>query len=98
MGTILHEMLHSFLMKHACKQCYTQLVNTGSDGHGRAWHLLAKAIEEQSMRLIGMNVDLGRLTTWEITGGKDGTSVHDMETYGFIEPTAPDGELDEAEA
>jgi hypothetical protein len=63
-GTILHELLHAFLLRHTCRRC-PLVENFGWNGHGRAWQLLAKAIEEQSMRLIGMNVDLGRLTSWD---------------------------------
>jgi hypothetical protein len=67
--------------------------DVGSSYHGRAWKLMAKANEEQSMRLLGMNVDLNRLTSWGTDGGTDGGSTHDLEVYGFIDPPVGDAGL-----
>lgn len=89
---ILHYMLHAFLTKHGCTQCQTRTSNQGQDIHGRAFMLIAKAIEEKSMRLLSVNVDMNRLTSWSLSGGQDGTSIHDLERYGFIDPLAGDGE------
>jgi len=89
LGTILHEMLHAYLTQHACMECHLGMVNGGHSGHGRAWQLVAKAIEEQSLRLLNIEVDLNRLRSLE-RNSKDKTSIHDLEVYGFIGRVTPD--------
>ena len=68
--TLLHEMCHAFLGQYSCydgASCNTgqckQLCrqNYGITGHGRAWQLLAKAIESEAPGLLpGLSVRLGR--------------------------------------
>jgi hypothetical protein len=55
--TILHELLHGFLMQYACHQCHVD----NHCCHGRAWQRIAKAIEEESLRLLDVEVDFDRL-------------------------------------
>lgn len=94
-GTMLHEMIHCFLDDHACQRCATHEKYHGD--HSRGFQLIAKAIEEQALRLLEMDVNVGRLDS--ILGDMDayrklkdnwglpqGVSVHDMEIYGFLEP------------
>jgi len=82
-GCILHELLHIFVVQYMCDYC-TRWENRLS--HGRAWQRIAKAIEEQSLRLLGVEVDIGRLDAmladrreWEDTRN----SLHDLESWGF---------------
>lgn len=95
--SILHEVLHAFLTKYGCRQCQTRTPKQGQDNHARAFMLIAKAIEEQSIRLLGVNVDINRLTSWSLRGGQDGTSIHDLERYGFIDPLVGDEEAGDTE-
>ncbi|KAF2032979.1 hypothetical protein EK21DRAFT_109434 [Setomelanomma holmii] len=59
--------------------------------HGRGFHLIAKAIEEQSQRPLGLRVFPGRMTRIIAESAmrpntKDfHPSVDDMEVYGFLE-------------
>ena len=88
--TLLHEMCHAFLGRYSCYQgaaCGTSQCRTlcdqnyGSTGHGRAWQLLAKAIEEEASALLtGLSVRLGRreMAMLEIERGGFWPSVCDM--------------------
>jgi hypothetical protein len=82
-GTILHEMLHAFLDQFSCIHCRTY---PESKEHGRAWQLVARAIEEQSLRLLGAEVYLGRLAAF-FADRKAGTeykpSIHDFDVVRF---------------
>jgi len=42
-------------MQHACQLCH----NGGS--HGWAWQRIVKVIEKESLRILGMEIDLPRL-------------------------------------
>jgi hypothetical protein len=63
---------------------------------GRGFQLLAKAIEEQAPRLLGLDVDLMRQDAdWADMSAEgksidrnkpQGPSAHDMEMYGFLAP------------
>lgn len=72
-STILHELCHAFLQRHSCyggngQGCNLNPVcikfcrqNYGDTSHGRAWQLLAAAIEKAAPTLLkGFKVDLGR--------------------------------------
>lgn len=76
--TLLHELCHAFLQRHSCYRgqgegCYGNMAclklckqNHGATGHGRAWQVLAAAVEQAASRLLvqrcGMRkLDLGRL-------------------------------------
>jgi hypothetical protein len=84
LGTILHEMLHAFLNQYICQRCVVYGTN-GCD-HGRAWQIIAKGIEEQSLRLLGVEVDLGRLDSmWADRRAKRGeVSTHDLEVLMYV--------------
>jgi hypothetical protein len=61
--------------------------------HGGAFQTLAKAIEEQAARLIGLQLNLGRLNGMMVDMEEEGEkrsvpSVHDLEVYRFIDPPA----------
>lgn len=63
LGTILHEMIHGFLFQYACEPCTASADNVKNHGgHGRAWQLIAKAVEDEASRLLGTEVDLGGST------------------------------------
>jgi hypothetical protein len=91
-GTIIHEMLHCFIKQHACSLCAVSAENICKLGHGRAWLRVAKVIEEQSMRLIGVNVDMNIYNSI-LNNDKGKPSVHDLEVAGFIKPLARHEEL-----
>ncbi|KXT05606.1 hypothetical protein AC578_5618 [Pseudocercospora eumusae] len=68
---ILHEMVHAFLSRYTCYPWHTvecasgrcgqsYRVHVGVSGHGRAFHYIAKAIEDDSFRLLGLQLPLGR--------------------------------------
>ena len=84
MGSVLHEMLHVFLDQYACPRCVTR-ENWAS--HGRAWQRIAKKIEEQSLGLLGIETDIGRLTSFLADWEDDGlrVSLCDVEACGFWE-------------
>jgi len=67
LGTLLHEMIHAFLSEYVCIACTTTQQNISDDfsnGHGRAWHRLAVAVEKAASELLECGeVDLGRLMT-----------------------------------
>jgi hypothetical protein len=97
-GSILHELIHCYLQLHACQSCRVSLGYQGA-GHGRAFQLIAKAIEKTAWSLLDVSANLGRLDS--ILGDRRssdkkeqphpelcGPSVHDMEVYGFLEPTS----------
>jgi hypothetical protein len=91
--TPLHELLHAFLDELSYRQCPNYFEDLGHAGHGRAWQLVAKAIEEQSLRLLGTEVYLGRLAAHTMhlqpanqRASKSYTpSVHDLVAFGFLE-------------
>jgi hypothetical protein len=94
LGTILHEMVHCYIAQHACKKCEVKRRYQNHGEHGCGFQLVAKAIEDQALRLLGLDVDLGRLDSLlddreESQGrGQEGfrDSAHDVEVYGFLEP------------
>ena len=67
--TLLHELCHAFLGRYSCyggTSCDTMECrllcrhNYGTTGHGRAWQLLTKAIEDEAAYLLpGLSVRLG---------------------------------------
>jgi hypothetical protein len=61
LSTLLHEMVHAFLERFCCETCPTFQDNHGSDGHGRAWLMIAAKIEEVSPRLLDLPVNLSKL-------------------------------------
>jgi hypothetical protein len=90
LGTVPQECIHAFLDQYACLRCVGIAENHYNHiWHGRAWHLIAKAIEEQSLRLIGTEVDLGRLDSLyaETTNSEEEGrhSAHDLKRYGFLD-------------
>lgn len=98
-GTLLHEMLHGFLFALGCGECRTATENMGVpiEGHGRAWHRVAKAIEMAAPGLLGIpGIDLGRFETLVLwhedprarcqsrLKAQCNPSCHDMQSYGFV--------------
>ncbi|KAF2853645.1 hypothetical protein T440DRAFT_466029 [Plenodomus tracheiphilus IPT5] len=84
-GTILHEMCHSFLKAYTCRSCIMHDQCVGPRGHGRAWQVLAAKIEEVASQLIGGPVDMGRFPSLMHDMESHGRlpSQHDMEVYRF---------------
>jgi hypothetical protein len=65
-GVLLHEMLHGMFFALGCRRCAAAVENLGMpiEGHGRAWHRVAKALEGAASELLGIPyIDLGRLDT-----------------------------------
>lgn len=61
-GTLVHELIHAFLSQHACTQCRVyKAYEADGAGHGRGFQLIAKAIEENALMLLGLSIDIGRL-------------------------------------
>ncbi|EME46494.1 hypothetical protein DOTSEDRAFT_70487 [Dothistroma septosporum NZE10] len=71
LAVVLHEMIHAYLglytcypwskpacAKGICGKLYQ--ANVGDSGHGRAFHLIAKTIEERMNSFLGFTVPLGR--------------------------------------
>jgi hypothetical protein len=90
-STVVHELIHAFLDSLGCSKCASNHENMSN--HGRAFQILAKAIEEQAPRLIGLQLNLGRLDGMmvdmeEEEEKRNVPSVHDLEVYGFIDPPA----------
>ena len=82
LGTILHEMSHSFLKAYTCRSCTMHEHSVGPRGHGRAWQILAAKIEQVATRLLGGFVDMGRYQSL----------LHDFEGHGRV-PSAHDLEV-----
>ena len=57
----------------------------GATGHGRAWQLLAKKLEEAACVVFGGDVDLGRGPSLlrEVALSGRLPSCHDVDVYGF---------------
>jgi hypothetical protein len=68
----------------------------GSRGHGRAWQLLAKKVEDVATVVLGARVDMGRFPSLlrDLEGNGQLPSYHDLEVYGWGETN----ERDEKEA
>ncbi|KAF2112137.1 hypothetical protein BDV96DRAFT_581224 [Lophiotrema nucula] len=82
---LLHEVIHAFFDKHACRECNTYKQNNNANGHGRSWQLVAPAVEDVFLREFGLPVDLCR---WEsYVNNRDGIeelpSVHDLSIFRF---------------
>ncbi|KAJ4292713.1 hypothetical protein N0V90_009376 [Kalmusia sp. IMI 367209] len=87
LGTLVHELIHAFLAMFSCESCNKANDNLQKfEGHGRAWHLMAKAAEEALPRLLWVQLDTGRrseITRWRHVDFK-GHSLHDLVSYGFL--------------
>ena len=60
LGTLLHEACHTFFQYSTCFACATVRADLKTRGHGRAWQVLAEAVERCFMRFSGLPVELGR--------------------------------------
>jgi hypothetical protein len=84
-------MIHGFLFQYACELCTASADNVKNHGgHGRAWQLIAKAVEDEASRLLGTEVDLGRLDSLYTQPVREQDvkgmhSLHDLEVYGFLD-------------
>jgi hypothetical protein len=57
--TLLHETLHVYLLQFAYRQCPTFDVNVHNmEEHGRAFQLLASALEDVVVRLLGWKLHI----------------------------------------
>jgi hypothetical protein len=88
LSTLMHELIHAVLRKLACSDCVIRIDNLSA--HGRAFQRLAMAIEKESPRLLGLDLDLGRMDgvlndMKDVETGFNHPSVHDLEVYGFVE-------------
>ncbi|TGO39211.1 hypothetical protein BHYA_0058g00220 [Botrytis hyacinthi] len=75
LGTLAHEVLHSFLLIFGCCWCYTALKQAGPRGHGHAWQAAAYEIEIACVRLLSNNVRLGRWTSLSFDVENHGMSM-----------------------
>ncbi|EMD86870.1 hypothetical protein COCHEDRAFT_1227903 [Bipolaris maydis C5] len=91
LGTIIHEMCHAFLKAYSCRSCSMHEACDGATGHGRAWQLLAKKLEEAACVVLGGEVDMGRGPSLlrEIACSGRLPSCHDLEAYGMNVVQAP---------
>ncbi|USP79285.1 hypothetical protein yc1106_06559 [Curvularia clavata] len=85
LGTMIHEMCHAFLKAYSCRSCAMHEACDGATGHGRAWQLLAKKLEEAACVVFGGDVDLGRGPSLlrEVALSGRLPSCHDVDVYGF---------------
>jgi hypothetical protein len=61
LSTLLHEACHVFFRYTTCPCCSTFTGNLhNARGHGRAWQVLAEAVERCFTRFTGLPVELGR--------------------------------------
>ncbi|KAH7357565.1 hypothetical protein BKA66DRAFT_445598 [Pyrenochaeta sp. MPI-SDFR-AT-0127] len=84
-GTLLHEMCHAFLKAYTCRACPMQERCVGARGHGRAWQILAKKVEQVVSGIMGGYVDMGRFPSLlhDMEGHGRVPSNHDLEAYGM---------------
>jgi hypothetical protein len=85
LGTLLHEMCHAFLKAYACRSCPMHDACVGPRGHGRAWQMLAKKMEQVATVVLGGAVDMGRFPSLlrDCEGNGRLPSVHDLEVFGM---------------
>ena len=85
LGTLLHEMCHAFLKAYTCRSCSMHDSCIGPLGHGRAWQMLAKKIEQVATVVLGGTVDMGRFPSLlrDCEGSGRLPSVHDLEVFGM---------------
>ncbi|KAH7086161.1 hypothetical protein FB567DRAFT_593111 [Paraphoma chrysanthemicola] len=85
LGILLHEAVHVQLCAHACKTCKRSDENIRPGGHGRAWQLLAAAVERCFVKYLGLPVDLHRFGSlrvdWKKKSPSKLPSKHDMEEW-----------------
>ncbi|KAF2182502.1 hypothetical protein K469DRAFT_223309 [Zopfia rhizophila CBS 207.26] len=84
LGTLLHELVHTFLCHFPCTSGRTYEVHADYD-HGRALQLIVRAIGNVTPQLHSQHVDLGRLTSlcYDLENRRELPSNHDLELYGF---------------
>lgn len=82
-NTLLHEACHAFIDQYSCQACPMRDVNLGTDGHQRAFQLLAAKVEAVGRRLLNVEICLNRFhsycSDWEYV--KVLPSVHDLEQW-----------------
>jgi hypothetical protein len=60
--TLLHEIIHVYLLQFACRHCPTDDVNVGNaDNHGRAFQILASALEDVVFKSLGWKLRIATL-------------------------------------
>jgi hypothetical protein len=60
LGTLLHEICHIFFFQNACRHSHNNVWDFGEDGHGRAWQVLAAAVERKFTDFTGLSTMMGR--------------------------------------
>lgn len=64
LGILLHEMLHAYFAIFLCQctqKCKASFTSAkGSSGHGQLWLEASLALEEATLPLLGMSLDIGR--------------------------------------
>ncbi|CAI6339832.1 unnamed protein product [Periconia digitata] len=88
-GAILHELTRLFLRANSCACCmWASTDNFNQVGRGRAWHIIAKAIEEADHFLLSLDyIDLRRQACLiaDVQDNFDRPSLHDIRAYGFAD-------------
>lgn len=92
LGTLAHEAIHAYLNQLSCPQCPTYDVNCGNaEGHGRAFHYIASAIEQRSLDLFGFQLFVAGKS--DLTANWHGVrhlpSVHDLEEWKWFADMRP---------
>ena len=88
LSTLLHELVHAYLDLYGCRSCTSNIECVVQlDGHGRAWQLIASAIERATGVYLGFPLSLCRfaavrnnwacLTRWP--------TCKDVEEWGLVE-------------
>jgi hypothetical protein len=88
LSALLHDLSRIFLKIHACAECtWAYEDNFNAQGRGRAWQIVAKAIEEVGPQILLVpRVDLRRLACLvaDVQDGGERPSRHDLQIYGFF--------------
>lgn len=95
-GTLLHEAIHALPERFARRSCPTYRTNVeNAGGHGRAFMIIATAMEEACERLLGQRIDLNKeydwLSNWDEV--ESSPSLHDLSEWKFRE-TSGDEEME----
>ncbi|KAF1955259.1 hypothetical protein CC80DRAFT_594440 [Byssothecium circinans] len=97
-STLVHEAIHVFLRCRACGFCRSRGADLGNGGHGSAFQILGRALEEAGPRLLGLPLRLGRLEavlgSWKGRGEAGVPSLCEFGAWGLSDDWAFEGDAD----
>lgn len=88
LGTLLHEAIHALLQQYACRSCPAYDINVcNAGGHGRAFMIVATALEGACERLLGHKIDIGVCWSWRANWRymRHLPSIHDLRMGKLVE-------------